>query len=72
MNRSSFARPSRFPGALAMQQLLGGATVADRLLQASQRLAEELSVGVSECRRFFVVPDHELSFRDSICEMWSR
>ena len=55
-----------------MQQLLGGAAVADRLLQAWQRLAEKLPVRVSESRRLFVAPDHELSLRDSIREVRRR
>ena len=57
---------------LAVQQLLGGAAVADRSSQASQRVAEKLPVRVSERRSVVAAPDQPLSLRDSIREVRRR
>ena len=57
---------------LAVQQLLGGAAVADRAPQASQRVAEKLPVRVSELRCVGAVANQPLRLRDSIREVRRR
>jgi hypothetical protein len=57
---------------LAVQQLLGGAPVGDRLLQASQCVAEKLPIRVSECRSAVAAPNQPLSLGDSIREVRRR
>ena len=57
---------------LAVQQLLGGAAVADRSSQASQRVAEKLPVRVGERRSEVAARNELLSLRDSIREVRRR
>ena len=57
---------------LAVQQLLGGAAVADRSSQASQRVAEKLPVRVGERRSAVAARNELLSLRDSIREVRRR
>ncbi len=57
---------------LAVQQLLGGAAVADRAPQASQRGAEQIPVRISELRRVGAVANQSLRLRDAIREVRRR
>jgi hypothetical protein len=57
---------------LAVEQLLGVAPFDDRSSQASQRVAEQLTVCVREIGSVVVAPDQPLRFRDSICEVRRR
>ena len=57
---------------LAVQQLLGGAAVADRSPQASQRVAEKLPVRVGELRSVVAARNESLRLRDSIREVRRR
>ena len=57
---------------LAVQQLLGGAAVADRSPQASQRVAEELPVRVGERRSAVAVRNEPLGLLDPIREVRRR
>ena len=57
---------------LAVQQLLGGAAVADRSSQASQRVAEKLPVRVGERRSAVAARNELLRLRDSIREVRRR
>ncbi len=57
---------------LAVQQLLGGAAVADRSSQASKRVAEKLPVRVGERRSLVAARNESLSLCDSIGEVRRR
>ncbi len=57
---------------LAVQQLPGGAPVVDRPPQASQRVTEKFTVGVSKRRRVVAAPNQPLSVRDSVREVRGR
>ena len=57
---------------LAVQQLLGGAPGVDRPPQASQRVTEKLTVGVSKRRRVVAAPNQPLSLGDSVREVRGR
>src|ERR687897_2259562 len=57
---------------LTVQQLLAGAPVVDRPPQASQRVTEKLTVGVSKRRRVVAATNQPLRLRDSISEMRRR
>jgi hypothetical protein len=54
---------------LAVEQLLGAFPFDDRLPQASQRVAEQLTVCLREIGSVVAAPDQPLSFRDSIGEV---
>jgi hypothetical protein len=54
---------------LAVQQLLGGAAIADRAPQTSQRVAEQLPVSISQLRSEGAVGNQSLRLRDSIREV---
>jgi hypothetical protein len=55
---------------LTVKQLLGRATLADRVCRASEDGTEKFSVAVGE-RRGAVATRHKLlRLGDSICEMW--
>src|SRR5207248_11527979 len=48
----------------AVQQLLGGAAIADRSSQASKQVAEQLAVRVGERRTVFTTRNDSLCLRD--------
>ena len=73
MNSSPLLRPEHVAWVrLAVQQLLGGAPVADRPPQTSQRVAEKLPVRVSERRSVVAARNELLRLRDSIREVRRR
>ena len=73
MNSSPFFVLSTLPRVrLAVQQLLGGAAVADRPPQASQRVGEKLPVRVGELRSEVAARNELLRLRDSIREVRRR
>jgi hypothetical protein len=53
---------------LAVQQLLRGASPSDRAHHATERVHEEVTVGVAELRSPVVAPNESLSFLDTIRE----
>ena len=57
---------------LAVQQLFGGTSVADRSSQALQGVAEKLPIRVGERRSVIPAVAQALSFRDSISELRCR
>ena len=57
---------------LAVQQWLGASPFDDRPPQASQRVAEKLTVRVREIGSVVAAPDQSLRFRDSIGEVRRR
>jgi hypothetical protein len=64
-------RPEQIAGVrLAVQQLLGGATLADRPTQPSQRAAQKLPVCIAELGSVGAVVNQPLRFGDSIGEVW--
>jgi hypothetical protein len=57
---------------LAVKELLGGATILDLPAQVSQRVPEELSVGIGELRSTASIRNERLGLRHSIGEVRRR
>jgi len=57
---------------LAVEELLRGATILDLPAQVSQRVPEELSVGIGELRSTALIRHERLRLRDSIGEVRRR
>jgi hypothetical protein len=57
---------------LTVQELLSGATVADRSSQASERVAEELPIRVGEHRRLVAIRNELLRLLNAIREVRRR